>query len=497
MTSSFLDSFEGLWRRPAQDYKKGVQTYLVSLDTNVLLQLYRFTPDARNELLEVLGRLGERLWIPHHVAAEYYDRRVDAVKEHLALYTSVPKTLEESRKKAIQELHTFAKRCSMSNEEKKELIDPIEAAFAASIDKITRRGESFDLSLEKVVNEDPVLESLAQLLDGKTGTSFGDEESESLIAESKRRYEKRVPPGFRDASKPENAHGDFFVWEQLLREAKSRELPILFVTNDVKDDWVRKEANLVIGAHPSLLAEFKERCGTDFLVTQLGRFLQIAKEVLGASVSASTVAQAENTRDNGHAEVEVFSLTAEEFDSLALDLMLESRNWSDLLQNEFIDEDAAERARQNRARAMALHATFTGANISRSLDGMVHIPLHARDWSEIRRVRRRVRLQEGRSPAAAEKKNQSHFSRSWELLSEFERRHRTLRSEHERVVVSIRELEDELLSSASNSEGSGMLEAEAALASVRETKDDLEEDIRVIETQIMQTRRQMIEDRTR
>ncbi|MDX2564176.1 PIN domain-containing protein [Streptomyces sp. TX20-6-3] len=294
MTSSFLSSFAGMWRRPAIDYETGISEYLVVLDTNVLLELYRFTPDARNELINVLQRLKERLWVPHQVGREYYDRRVDAIQEHLALYSSVPKALEEAKGRAIQEINTFARRCSITQEDRNRLTVPIEEAFKAAISDIEKRKSDFDLDLAKVVTSDPILESLSKILDGKVGSPFSIEESKNLIEEFSRRVENGIPPGFEDARKPENAHGDFFVWEQLLREAEKRQTSVLFVTNDAKQDWVRKQAGLTVGPRPELVSEFRDRCGTDFLLSNLGHFLNVAKEKLGVSVSASTVAQAES-----------------------------------------------------------------------------------------------------------------------------------------------------------------------------------------------------------
>ncbi|WP_406355431.1 PIN domain-containing protein [Streptomyces sp. NBC_01635] len=263
------------------------------MDTNVLLELYRFTPSAREELLVVLRHLRKRLWVSHQVAQEYYARRVSAVKEHLALYESVPEALEEQKKKALQELYAFAKRCSISNTEKEQLTKPIEHAFQQVNAEIGKHRNSFDLTLERIIDSDPVLLSLGEILDGQTGVGFTEEEAARHLVEAQRRATDKIPPGYKDAGKTENAHGDFFVWEQLLVESEKDSDPLLFVTNDAKEDWVRKEAGLIVGARPELVAEFKERCDADFLILQLGRFLQIAKEALGVSVSESTVAQAE------------------------------------------------------------------------------------------------------------------------------------------------------------------------------------------------------------
>ncbi|MFI0152582.1 PIN domain-containing protein [Streptomyces lydicus] len=298
--STFFNGFEGLWRRSTADYRNAVKGYLISVDTNVLLQLYRFTPEARGELLDVLSNLRDRLWIPHQVVAEYYARRVEAVKEHLNLYSSTPKSLGEQKAKSLQELHSFAKRCSMNEDERKRLIAPLEVAYSAVNSEIERHQSEFDLTLEKVIDDDPVLTALAKIFDGKTGAPFSEEESERFTVEYERRAEERIPPGYRDAGKHENAHGDYFIWEQLLREAEVRSRPLLFVTNDTKEDWVRREAGLIVGARPELLAEFSDRCGNDFMLTQLSRFLQIAKVELGVLVSASTMAQAENIEESAN-----------------------------------------------------------------------------------------------------------------------------------------------------------------------------------------------------
>ncbi len=292
--STFLRGFDGLWARPNEDYRDAVKSYLIAVDTNVLLELYRFTPQARHELLDILDQLGQRLWVPHQVVKEYHRRRFDAVREHLNLYTSVPENLKTLRNKALQEVQNLANRCSMSDTDKQLLTAPINEAFEKVSNEIRRHSDAFDLSLAKVVRGDPILSTLARVLDEKTGEPFPDEEETSLISTFQERAAEQVPPGYRDAGKPENAHGDFFVWEQLLREAKKRQTPVLLVTNDVKPDWVQKEAGFVVGARPELLKEFRERCDRDFLMTQLPHFLSMAKEVLGAAVSQSTMQQAEN-----------------------------------------------------------------------------------------------------------------------------------------------------------------------------------------------------------
>ncbi|WP_148305740.1 PIN domain-containing protein [Streptomyces collinus] len=375
MESSFLTGFEGMWRRSTEDYKKGVTEYLVTLDTNVLLNLYRFTPQARDELLQALTKLEDRLWVSHQVVKEYYSRRVDAIKEHIALYTTVPKVLNESRNKAIQEINTFTKRRSMSPEEKRALIDPLNKAFDMAIDEIKRHGDAFDLDLVKVITDDPILQSLADIFDQKVGAPFADEEEKEFLENYSTRAGDRIPPGYRDSGKADNAHGDYFVWEQVLREAKLREMPVILVTNDTKDDWVYSEAGLTIGPHPKLISEFKERCGQDFLLTDLGTFLKVAKSELGAIVSESTVAQAQE----GSSNTKTLHLHPDEFNALMVDLLK--------IRDHFHEETISPGRNPSRVRAartIANRADQLLYLIERSIeelpDGSVALNISRRDW---------------------------------------------------------------------------------------------------------------------
>lgn len=175
MTSTFLSSFPGHWRRPASDYREAIKNSLIVLDTNILLGLYRFTPVARAELFNFLSEIQGRLWVPNQVVGEYYQRRIDAIKEHISLYNEVPKAISDHKAKIITEIRNFANRCSLSSSEKDQLISPVEASIKDVPEKIKTHEEKFDLTLEKVVNADPILSALAQLLDGKTGDPFSAE----------------------------------------------------------------------------------------------------------------------------------------------------------------------------------------------------------------------------------------------------------------------------------------------------------------------------------
>ncbi|XEC27527.1 DUF4935 domain-containing protein [Streptomyces fradiae] len=354
----------------------------------MLLELYRFTSNARNELINVLDGVKDRLWIPHQVGKEYYGRRVDAIKEHLDLYASVPNALREAESKALQELNKFARRCSIPGDEREKLTQPLEAAFKGVIEDINKRSESFDLDLVKVVTNDPVLAALAGILDGRTGGPFTDQEVEEFKEKFKERVEQGIPPGFEDARKSENGHGDFFVWEQLLREAEKRKSSVIFVTNDEKKDWVHKQAGLVVGPRPELIAEFQGRCGEDFLLVNLALFLKVAKGKLGAAISASTVAQAESAdlRRVGGFEEE-YVLPRDEYDALIAALTAEYRRVANEARlGKSARGDAGRAHREGGYLIKIIDNLSNGNGADFGENGDVTVTMTPRQWAYVQRI---------------------------------------------------------------------------------------------------------------
>lgn len=77
------------WLAPGQETAYGQKRSMffsramVVLDANVLLDLYRYTQDARVQVLAALRLIADqqRLWLPHQVGLEFVRNRANAVKD--------------------------------------------------------------------------------------------------------------------------------------------------------------------------------------------------------------------------------------------------------------------------------------------------------------------------------------------------------------------------------------------------------------------------------
>ena len=62
-------------------------------DTNVLLNLYRYSAKTRNSLLDAFQSFRDRVWIPYQVAYEYMRKRCEVIYETVQRYDQFKKEI--------------------------------------------------------------------------------------------------------------------------------------------------------------------------------------------------------------------------------------------------------------------------------------------------------------------------------------------------------------------------------------------------------------------
>src|SRR5687768_12467746 len=67
-------------------------------DTNVLLNIYRYADETREDLLRVIRHLEGRVWVPYAVAREFYARRRDLILAQKGQYKAAVIAVNESIK---------------------------------------------------------------------------------------------------------------------------------------------------------------------------------------------------------------------------------------------------------------------------------------------------------------------------------------------------------------------------------------------------------------
>jgi PIN like domain len=242
-----------------------LQAALVVIDANVLLNLYRYNESTRDDLLEVLARLGGRLWIPNQVLREFWRNRLAVMASRGAGTDQALTALSKQQRATSDTIKQWAKTIAIETSDRDRLLDRVTDLYAELESEIRKYAPAAPTVVSSTVSE-PVLRQLEKLLEGKVGAALSEADWQEAVKEGNDRAKRGEPPGYMDVDKegsalPEGAAGDYLVWHQTVDEATRRGIDVLLVTGDEKEDWWWRHRSEFLGPRIELVAEFKNRCG--------------------------------------------------------------------------------------------------------------------------------------------------------------------------------------------------------------------------------------------
>ena len=260
---------------------------LIVFDTNVLLNLYRYNDDTRNEFLKVIEAYNDRLWIPYQVGLEFHRRRKEIIRKHSAAYKEFGDQLSNQLLKSFETLSSGYSRHPYID------FNDIKKRVQRSADSIKRSLVRQSEEHPDLLNSDPILDTVTRLFDGRTGSDFTEVLLVDLYKEGEKRYSNKVPPGYCDEKHKKGQdkraiYGDLIVWKQVIHYCKEQNKSVIFLTDDHKSDWWEK----VEGKHSprkELIKEFVTNTGCDILMYDSQRFLEYAKANTNFKVSSKTI----------------------------------------------------------------------------------------------------------------------------------------------------------------------------------------------------------------
>ncbi|MFI2649649.1 PIN-like domain-containing protein [Micromonospora fulviviridis] len=300
------------WLGPTRDRRQFFEHAIVALDANVLLALYRITPTARNQLLSILRKIRQRLWVPHQASLEFARNRGKVIADRSTSFTDVSRSLQAAADKAAAGLYEAVDGlrklrvsvvASRNWDEaqhgltRAELKRRVDALIGPALHELTRLKADHDLSHHDIQGDgDSVLQELQAVLLGRVGPRYPSDRVQAIVQEAiSYRYPNEVPPGYRDLKDkvPARAAGDVILWMQLLDKARSQsssEKLVMLVTTDVKPDWwhLDRQGN-PDRARSELVQEIYDEAGAHLLLVTLDQFLEGSREYLLENVSWQTV----------------------------------------------------------------------------------------------------------------------------------------------------------------------------------------------------------------
>lgn len=236
--------------------------YIIILDTNVLLNIYRYSPEFSDFALECLRAVKEYITLPATVRLEYGKHcRGQFARMQERVKNAGKETSEQIQRAREKVLSTCDNLERLQFPEIKELRD----GLSEKMDELQKILDDFfqdRSSLELISHSWNNVDYLMKLVEewetsGKIMVSPSQEDIYIWCDEGKDRYKKEVPPGFKDAKDKDGVrkYSDLILWKEVMRFAIKEKKNIIFVTDDVKPDWW-ENVNGSKRIHQKLLDEF-------------------------------------------------------------------------------------------------------------------------------------------------------------------------------------------------------------------------------------------------
>lgn len=260
--------FIGYSKQPEEFYKELWKNATISFDANVLLNLYRYSKDTSDTILNFIKRFKERVWLTHQVALEFNRNRIHVIHEQEKAYNefrsnSLLKTQEGLLKELSTKRHPFI--TTKLQGEFKKVFDNIEKELKTSEDKY-----------KEMISNDKLYDELDKVFEKYIGDPYSKEELKKIIKEAKERFDDLIPPGYEDIKKSgDRKYGDYILWKQLLEFGKKTKKPIILISDDDKPDWwwFLNKGNK-IGPRPELIIEMNDFAKVDFYMYTAENFIK-------------------------------------------------------------------------------------------------------------------------------------------------------------------------------------------------------------------------------
>jgi len=285
------NTFPGYYRPDDEEFKKLWEDCLFIFDTNVLLNLYRYSPETTNEFLEFLDDISDRIWLPHQAGYEYQKNRLGEIanqeKSYDNLIKFIDKTQKDLKESLLSKRHPFLKNA-------KELINTIGDIFDGISSRLKEKRDEY-VFLNK---EDNVRDKLTSLFEGKVGSAYSEAELEKIYLEGKERYNKKIPPGYMDTDKPEpERYGDLILWFQVIDKAKAEQRAIILIVDEKKEDWWLKSKGEIISPRPELVNEMIADAKVPFYIYRADPFMENAREHLKKDINQQAIDEVKEVRE--------------------------------------------------------------------------------------------------------------------------------------------------------------------------------------------------------
>ncbi|PUB33673.1 hypothetical protein C8J95_103272 [Elizabethkingia sp. YR214] len=279
---------------------------IIVLDTNSILNIYRYNSDNRNKYLEILKKVSHRIFLTNQICNEFYKNRFLIIENRTTFKENIFEMISDNQNKLLNILDNFTGNEKYNSslsilKHEIELKENISNNLKKSLEKIKKSIDEFnqDLDISYIQNNDPILEEITSIVGNKLSDEFSNEDLDKIYKEGEERYSKEIPPGYKDKDKPDNnKYNDLIIWKEIIALSKSQGKDILFISDDRKEDWAIKFKGKDFGPRNELIKEFITETNQLFYSITTKRFIEIISNIHSITDTELLIKETENITKN-------------------------------------------------------------------------------------------------------------------------------------------------------------------------------------------------------
>lgn len=307
-------AFKEYYNLSEKEFSSLWKSAIFVFDTNTLLNFYRYSDATVVAFLQILEKLKDRIWIPFQIGKEFHEDRLSVINQQSKIYY-------ESSTKITDIYNTF-----LSDSKNPFLDKDILDEFSKILEKVTKYLEGKKNSFTNKILEDDILLKITSLFENKVGENYTEEKLKELFSQGNKRYIDKIPPGYQDKSKPEpNKYGDYIIWNQIIDHAKNKKQPVIFISDDRKEDWWLIDSGKLIGPRPELRKEFYSSSNELFYMYQPFKFLEYAYKFLEIKIIQDTIDEVKDLKPFSEE-----SLTSNFKNDILISVLLEKKDGNNI-----------------------------------------------------------------------------------------------------------------------------------------------------------------------
>ena len=259
----------------------------MSVDANVVLDLYRYHAATSDRVLEAISSFGKRVWLSDQATTEFFRNRKRVIVSSNKTFSDAVAAIEKLAKALVGARDNLRGQRLVP----RSVSDTLDETVSAAINDARHRIEDARTAHPDYLREDSLLRRLLAIFDGKVGAPYDDARLAATIKEAESRFKAKVPPGYMDEDEKEGdrRYGDYVLWSQLMDHATTESCSIIFVTSEKKEDWWEKKDHLTLGPRLELLEEFARKTGQKIHIYSTERFLELHAASVGSQLNEGVV----------------------------------------------------------------------------------------------------------------------------------------------------------------------------------------------------------------